>query len=301
MDQHASTRESEHLSFYSGLARVSDLQSEPFKQSYKNLSNSQKIFTDHQTKILNKDYLERWPTNPLHTWSRIWEYPFVYNSIEKICSTDEFKERDIKIADFGSGATFFPLTVAKENRDVYCIDHDPVCLQGMEKASQLGIYPHKVHCIQSDDKQIPAENRFFDIVYSVSVLEHVPQRIAIIDEIARILKPGGYFIVTMDLDMRGDHDIPHSEYRKLMTHLMEKFEVLSQYSPTHPDDLLTPLNSPYGYGANALPYWEHKKVHIKGFLKNVKARVIKHKKHSLFDTAPFNLYVEGLVCRKKGD
>ena len=54
-------------------------------------------------------YGNRWVADPLHHWSRQWEYPFVLREIEHFAGGAN--DLPLKILDAGSGITFFPYYV----------------------------------------------------------------------------------------------------------------------------------------------------------------------------------------------
>ena len=49
--------------------------------------------------------------------------------------------------------------------------------------------------VAEDDVVLPFDDESFDVVLSCGVLEHVPDELRSVSEIARILRPGGYFLV----------------------------------------------------------------------------------------------------------
>lgn len=73
-------------------------------------------------------------------------------------------------------------------------------------------------------------NDFFDIVVAFDVLEHLEDDARAVKEISRILKPGGYFVVTVPAFpfLFGPHDVAYEHYRRytkpMMTTLLEHFE-----------------------------------------------------------------------------
>lgn len=54
----------------------------------------------------------------------------------------------------------------------------------------------KADCINLNGENIPYENDFFDIAVSLDVIEHVLDPTLLIREIFRVIKPGGYFILS---------------------------------------------------------------------------------------------------------
>jgi ubiquinone/menaquinone biosynthesis C-methylase UbiE len=74
-----------------------------------------------------------------------------------------------------------------------------------------------------DIKRVPYDDNFFDIVYCISVLEHVGSYKETINEIHRIIKPGGIFIVTFDMSLDGISDISIHKARELQKLLVKRF------------------------------------------------------------------------------
>ena len=69
----------------------------------------------------------------------------------------------------------------------------------------------------------PIQDNMFDSAGCFDVLEHVPDPVAACREMARILKPGGYLIVTTPFLARL-HEIPHDYYRFTEYGLRRLFE-----------------------------------------------------------------------------
>jgi ubiquinone/menaquinone biosynthesis C-methylase UbiE len=74
--------------------------------------------------------------------------------------------------------------------------------------------------------QIPVEDRYFDAILCTEVLEHVPEPIAAIRGLSRILKPGGRIFVTAPLGS-GLHRRPYHFYGGYTPEWYERF--FSQY------------------------------------------------------------------------
>src|SRR5579864_9488916 len=89
-----------------GLAKLSDIHSIEWQSSFQYLEKSQDEFRAKEKTFRSPEYI--WPRDPLHCWSRIWEYPYVYRNIQNLAAGSPFR-----IADIGSGVTFFPFVVAK--------------------------------------------------------------------------------------------------------------------------------------------------------------------------------------------
>ena len=74
----------------------------------------------------------------------------------------------------------------------------------------------------SDITAIPVKDGTFDFVLCTEVLEHVPEPIKAIKEMARILKPGGRILLTAPLGS-GLHQKPYHFYGGFTPYFYEKF------------------------------------------------------------------------------
>jgi SAM-dependent methyltransferase len=63
----------------------------------------------------------------------------------------------------------------------------------------------------SDIVNIPIEDNSFDVVLCTEVLEHVPEPIKALEEMSRLLKPGGRLLITAPLGS-GLHQLPYHYY-----------------------------------------------------------------------------------------
>ncbi len=141
------------------------------------------------------DYI--WPPYPLYAWSRIWEYPFVNRIIANI-------PQKSTILDVGSATTFLPFylankyssTVASIDPDPFHIHHFSACAHEVQKRLPIKHLPLPV---QTRGDELPYPDEFFDIAYSVSVIEHIPDPLPTMREMVRVLKRGGTLILTLDV------------------------------------------------------------------------------------------------------
>ena len=160
------------------------------------------------------NYSRKWVADPLHQWSRQWEYPFVFKKILEY--TSGYPSSNIKILDAGSGMSFFPYFISSniDNAKITCCDSD---------SSLKDIFSNVVHHSKSqvdfiidDIGKIPYKENTFDIIYCISVLEHTENFEQIIREFKRLLKYNGILIVTFDISIRGDADIPPRAAEELL-------------------------------------------------------------------------------------
>ena len=84
-----------------------------------------------------------------------------------------------------------------------------------------------------------------DIIYCISVLEHIPDFENTITEFSRMLKKGGLLLLTIDLDLRGGSELGVSAFKRLKEKLSVHFDPLWPEVTIHPVDLLFSNNGPY--------------------------------------------------------
>ncbi len=164
-------------------------------------------------------YRTKWVSDPLHQWSRQWEYPYVFQQIKRYGT----KNSGTTILDAGSGITFFPFFIHKELKQagIRCCDYD----------EQLEPLYSRITADRSADLQfrhadlhrLPYEERSFDIIYCISVLEHTIDHLTILREFRRVLKPGGRLIVTFDISLDGKGDISIEQSKQLLNDLQQLF------------------------------------------------------------------------------
>ena len=97
------------------------------------------------------------------------------------------------VLDVGCGDGLFAKILFEntEDRIDTGIDFNPVELR---KACKTGIYKNLFVC---DASNMPFQDSCYDMVFSNSVLEHIPDLEGTLSEIGRILKPGGRLVFTV--------------------------------------------------------------------------------------------------------
>ena len=268
-----------------GIAALSDLKTGCWRRLFELLESEQAEFRAAEDQFRSAEY--KWPCDPLHTWSRVWEYPYVYHHLRQWIGA-EGDDALPRVVDFGSGVTFFPFCIAKLGCHVTCVDVDPVVSADLPKAAEVVKHdPGRVDCRLCGDGQLPFDDREIDAVYCISVLEHIPHFEETIAEIARILKPGGLFVLTIDLDLRGDQAIGVTGYQRLTQTLHSHFEVSQPLRTVHPADMLRSCDSPFSSPTpNVVKYL------VRESLRRVLGRSARRR-------IPFDLAVEGLVFERK--
>lgn len=164
-----------------------------------------------------EDYASRWSEDPLHRWSRRWEYLFVTERVGAAYARQA--PESMRILDAGSGLTFFPHWLANRypGVEVECPDRDPAIAPAaaeLRPPAQDG-----VSYTTLDLASLTYPDASFSLVSCVSVLEHTRNRDAIIGELARVLEPGGVAVLTFDISPDGLWEIPPSEAARLLADL----------------------------------------------------------------------------------
>ena len=137
----------------------------------------------------NCSELERWPSY------------FHRRALEMQSYVDLMPEtKDMRILELGCGIGYQSAMLAKISKSVVAtdlpnesiVDHAP----GMEAAAQLHkhLAIENVTLIPCSAEDLPFEDSSMDMVFSSHVLEHIPNQQKALNEIYRVLKPGGYHV-----------------------------------------------------------------------------------------------------------
>lgn len=126
------------------------------------------------------------------TWSKIWEYPWLW-----FAALGRIDWAGTQLMDLGSELSPMPWFLATLGAKVTLIEVDEQWIplwQALRKRLGVNVSWHIV-----GSEQIPAASASVDVVSSLSVIEHQPNKRAAVDEVARVLKPGGVFAVSFDI------------------------------------------------------------------------------------------------------
>ncbi len=167
-----------------------------------------------------REYARRWVRDPIHQWSRQWEYPFVLDRLLPALKSGG----GVSVLDAGSGVTFFPYYITSRfpGASVRCIDSDSqlrAIYQDIKSSEERRV---EFEC--GDMRALPIRNGSFDAVYCISVLEHTSEYESIIAEFHRVLRPGGRLVVTFDLSLDGKREISLEAGDRLLSALKSRFD-----------------------------------------------------------------------------
>lgn len=125
-------------------------------------------------------------------YCRRWEYPWLWlNGLESA---------QYPLLDIGSALSPFPWFLSTRG-SVTMTETDPSFVHRWSEISQniqcRGIDPPRWSLCSNESLPFPSDS--FGSITSVSVIEHQPDKALALDEIVRVLRPGGTFYLTFDL------------------------------------------------------------------------------------------------------
>ena len=232
------------------IARVSDSRRSEFLEAFRELEQ----FSNRYVREMSEKGLfpaaYPWPLDPLHNWTRWWEYTFAWLHIRDILKT----RTPVHILDIGSALTFFPVFLAHQGAHVYALDVD----------ARMGVWSttavRRLEClapdalkrfepVNADCRSTALPDESIDVVTNISVLEHLDDQDRAIAELHRVLKPRGVFVSTLDLSLDGlpfgdSLPLPVAETEAFIENLRSRFQTTVEGAFTHPLDVLTFSNRP---------------------------------------------------------
>lgn len=110
--------------------------------------------------------------------------PWVIQTIEETLG-----EGNKKVLDVGCGAGFLSNAMAKAGHNVDGIDMSEESLAIAKKYDETKSVNYQI----ADAYKLPFEDEVFDAVSAMDFLEHVEEPGKVIEEVSRVLKPGGVF------------------------------------------------------------------------------------------------------------
>ncbi len=134
---------------------------------------------------LGERWYEAWddPVALLRAESRI-KHPWILKKIR-----DHFAEAKVEILDVGCGAGFLANEFALEGYPMTGVDLSPESL----KVAHIYDQTKTVKYLEADALKLPFPDKSFDVVTCLDFLEHVKDPERYIEEISRVLRPGGIF------------------------------------------------------------------------------------------------------------
>jgi len=98
----------------------------------------------------------------------------------------------VNTLEVGSGSGRLSCFLASKGYETTCLDYSPnalrVAVNNYRLSKNKGIF------VMGDAESLPFKNGSFEVVLSTGLLEHFPDPQLVVNEMARVLKPGGCFI-----------------------------------------------------------------------------------------------------------
>lgn len=143
---------------------------------------------------MKKNNLEFYDLSANQWWSKNSQiYALYYLNQPRFDFFDRYisQWQELKVLDVGCGGGFSCEFMAKKGAITYGIDSSAKCIEVAQKHSyENGLdINYKVGFAEN----LPEQDRTFDVVICVDVLEHVSDYCQVVSEIYRVLKPGGIF------------------------------------------------------------------------------------------------------------
>lgn len=98
---------------------------------------------------------------------------------------------ELRALDIGCGGGFMAEEFARIGCRVVGIDPSPVSIRTARRHASSDL---KIEYVVAAGEQLPLSDQSFDVAYCCDVLEHVSDLDLVIQETARILKPGGLYL-----------------------------------------------------------------------------------------------------------
>jgi ubiquinone/menaquinone biosynthesis C-methylase UbiE len=134
--------------------------------------------------------------------------------------------RDLAILDCGCG-TGFNLRILAPFGHVHGMD---LTVSGLEFAKASGR-----PLVRADARWMPYRANTFDLVTSFDLLQCVRDDIAVVRELARVLKPGGHVVLTVAAlpRLHGDHSVLSREVRRYTLDMIHRLLWGAGMQPVH--------------------------------------------------------------------
>ncbi len=202
------------MTIASGVPTFAELESVLAGETFRTMDDDDKRFRARYHAALAY-YRRRWVDDPLHAWSRRWEYPYVFEALKRAMPGPG------TVLDAGAGSTFFPFHMAHgiPGTTVHAVDSDPRMAVVYDAVGD-----ESVVFKSTDITALDYPDAFFDGAYSVSVLEHIRDRSKVASEMARVVKPGAPLVLTIDISIDGREDINIPDAEHLLAELGRWFD-----------------------------------------------------------------------------
>lgn len=149
-----------------GLPTIEEYRKLADKELFLQMQSYSNNFCKTNAGILKK---YRWATDPIHQWSRQWEYPFCYSHIRQFvkCNSSFPGNYKKRVLDAGSGCTFFPYYLGHKFTDykICCCDYDSSLSPLFEAINKTR--DSQVEFSNCELANLFYDDNFFDTIYCI--------------------------------------------------------------------------------------------------------------------------------------
>ena len=127
------------------------------------------------------------------------EYNFTIDAFEEYESLHE--NQNLKVLDIGCGVVPLCNYISLKGHEVIALDPIKSDIDFLVENDMNSFHNSDVKYMHGYGEKLPFEDNSFDVVYSVSVMEHIASGndLIVISEMLRVLKVGGRLILTTDV------------------------------------------------------------------------------------------------------
>lgn len=142
-----------------------------------------------EQQLISDDFMKYWHEQLPRRYGAIEKFNHQY-ALKHLPPQDNWRTLELG-AGIGAHLAFEPL----DRQEYHCIE-----LRESMAAEIRRRFPSAITVIGDCQSKIPYDSAYFDRVVVIHVLEHLPNLPGAIDEVARVLKPGGIFSVVLPCD-----------------------------------------------------------------------------------------------------
>jgi len=136
-------------------------------------------------------------------WDRIRQDYYGEEVIEKAVAAAGFNRGKVAlVVDVGCGTGFLSAGIAPYTRQVIAID-DSEGMLAVARENMIKLGFNNIETRQGSVSQLPLDNQQAEVAFANMVLHHAPEPQVMLNEMARIVKPGGRVVIT-DIDQHNN-------------------------------------------------------------------------------------------------
>lgn len=113
-----------------------------------------------------------------------------------------------RVLEIGCGAGFMTVALAQRGFMVDAVDHSSAMIELTQSHAKQKGMDERIHAAIEDAQELPFDDCSFDLIVSLGVIAWLPDLRKALTEIARVLMPGGYFVLSISNPYGGWTDPP---------------------------------------------------------------------------------------------